>query len=63
MFKIIVLELILIVASVFLYRSLWGWLDKCPWLNTEAGLTFSLIFGALVTAWVLSQLNQSFRRK
>lgn len=62
MSKIILLELLLIIGSVFLYRSLWGWLDKCPWLNTEAGLTFSLIFGILITAVVLSQLNRCLKK-
>lgn len=63
MIKIILLEILLIVGSVFIYRSLWLWLDQCPWLSTCEGSVAGLVFGVVIVIFGLSQLNTYIQKK
>lgn len=63
MINVILLELLLIVGSVFIYRSLWLWLDQCPWLSTIEGSVAGLILGGVIVVFVLSQLNRYIQKK
>ncbi len=63
MTKIIVLELVLIVGSVLIYRSLWLWLDQCPWLSTIPGSFTGFVLGVVMTIVCLGQLNKYIHKK
>lgn len=63
MIRIIFLELLLIAGSVFIYRSLWLWLDQCPWLSTIEGSVAGLIMGVVIVVFGLSQLNTYIQKK
>ena len=47
--KLLVAEVLLIIASVFIFRSLWHLLDTIPFFNEVPVLIFSLILGFVVT--------------
>ena len=47
-------ELVLILASVAVFRGLWLLLDKVEWMNHRAGLWASLAVGVIV--WVVALL-------
>ena len=43
--KLVVAEVSLIVASVFIFRGLWTLLDRVPFMNTDTVLAVSLVVG------------------
>ncbi len=47
--KIIFTEIILLLSSVFVFRSLWTLLDKIPLMNTNLFLIFSFIIAIIIT--------------
>jgi hypothetical protein len=49
-------EIILILASVLIFRSTWTLLDMSPIMNEQSSLIISLIFGIIVTIWALYYL-------
>lgn len=49
-------EIILILASVLIFRSTWTLLDMNPIMNEQSSLIISLIFGIIVTIWALYYL-------
>ena len=49
-------EIILILASVLIFRSTWTLLDMSPIMNEQNSLIISLIFGIIVTIWALYYL-------
>ncbi|MDK2948979.1 MAG: hypothetical protein PWQ56_144 [Patescibacteria group bacterium] len=49
-------EIILILASVLIFRSTWTLLDMNPIMNEQNSLIISLIFGVIVTIWALYYL-------
>ncbi len=53
---ILLAELALVVASVFLFRGLWTLLDKAPVMNEPLALWLSLVGGCVVTVWMLNVL-------
>ncbi|MEX2029159.1 MAG: hypothetical protein WD963_01610 [Candidatus Paceibacterota bacterium] len=46
--KLLVSEIVLILASVFIFRSMWHLLDKVPFFNNTAVLITTLVLGFLV---------------
>jgi surface polysaccharide O-acyltransferase-like enzyme len=63
MLRIIVAELMLVLGSVFVFRSLWNLLDQCHWLNTTKGLYISLVLGIGITMVAIIQLNNCLQKK
>jgi hypothetical protein len=59
--KIIFYELLLIFASVLIFRSSWMLLDRIVFMNVELGIWASLILGALVACLSFWMLNKGFR--
>ena len=57
-YKMLGYELLLIFASVFIFRSLWMIYDKILWLNTDLGIYVSLFIGIVLTIVGLIQLNK-----
>lgn len=49
-------EIILILASVLIFRSTWTLLDMSPVMKEQNSLIISLIFGIIITAWALYYL-------
>jgi len=43
--KLVVAEVSLIVASVFIFRGLWTLLDRVPFMNGDTALWVSLVIG------------------
>ena len=52
-------ELVLILASVLVFRGLWLLLDKVEWMNHGAGLWASLTVGVIVGIVALVAVNRS----
>jgi len=57
--QIIGLELLLLVASVFIFRSVWTFLDQMPWARGPVGLGGLLILGFIVAYCVLAKIHKS----
>lgn len=51
--KIIWLELVLIGASILIFRSAWAMLDSIPWATSQAGLAVLLGVGIVLTVVAL----------
>ena len=51
--RIIWLELVLIGASIPIFRSVWTLLDSIPWANTRTGLVVLLGVGIVATVAAL----------
>jgi uncharacterized membrane protein len=58
----IFLEIILIFASVFIFRGLWTLLDKIPLMNNLWILLLSLVFGVIITIFVFNQLLEKHKK-
>jgi hypothetical protein len=50
-------ELVLILASVPVFRSLWIMLDNMAWLQEPLGVSVSLMAGLALGAWALFNLH------
>jgi hypothetical protein len=51
--KIIWLEMVLIGASILIFRSVWTLLDLIPWAKSRSGLAVLLGLGIVVTVVAL----------
>lgn len=56
--KMIFFELVLIISSVLIFRSMWTLLDKIEVMKNEAVLVISLILGVVLTAVSLYYYNK-----
>lgn len=54
--QILMAELALIVASVFVFRGLWTLLDRLHVMNQPGALWLSLIVGSAVAVWMMHVL-------
>jgi hypothetical protein len=63
LFKIIIYELLLVFASVLIFRSLWMIIDRISWMNQDYGIYGSLIVGIIITVISLMRLNNIIDRK
>lgn len=50
---VIVAELALVLAGVFVFRGLWMLLDSVEFMHTPIALWLSLIVGSGVTVWAI----------
>jgi uncharacterized membrane protein YqjE len=57
--KILFAELVLVLASVFVFRGLWMLLDRVEIMSEPAALVLSLVLGAVATLWALHFLIRS----
>ena len=53
---ILIAELALVLASVFVFRGLWMLLDSVEAMHAPLALWLSLILGSAVTVWALRYL-------
>ena len=56
--KIIWMEMVLIGASILIFRSVWTLLDKSTWASGEVGLTVLLVAGVLLAAFALHHIQK-----
>jgi hypothetical protein len=47
--RLIAWEILLLVASVFVFRGLWTLLDKIEWMSSTPALIRSLVIGIVLT--------------
>lgn len=50
---ILIAELALVLASVFVFRGLWMLLDSVEFMHAPLALWLSLVLGSAVTVWAL----------
>lgn len=58
LYKIIIYELLLVFASVLIFRSIWTIFDRITWMNQDIGIIGSLIVGIIITLVSLIRLNK-----
>ncbi|KAF0126106.1 MAG: hypothetical protein FD189_1486 [Elusimicrobia bacterium] len=55
--KLVMWEILLILASVLMFRSFWVFLDGFDWMNSTAGLLVSFAAGMLLAGRALAGIN------
>ena len=61
--KIIWMEMVLIGASILIFRSVWMFLDTMAWASGRVGLTVLLVAGVLLTAFALHHIQKPSAEK
>jgi hypothetical protein len=61
--KIIWLEMVLIGASILIFRSVWTLLDLIPWAKSQTGLAVLLGVGIVVTVVALRGIERLSGKK
>ncbi len=56
--KLIVAEVVLVIAGVFVFRGLWMLLDKVTFMHGTPALWLSLILGGIVTVWAVRCISK-----
>jgi hypothetical protein len=57
--RLIAWEIILLLASVFVFRGLWTLLDKVEWMTSTNALIRSLLIGVVLTVVAFWRLNRN----
>jgi hypothetical protein len=57
--RLIAWEIVLLVASVFVFRGLWTLLDKIEWMSSTSALVRSLVIGVVLTVVAFWRLNRN----
>lgn len=55
--KIIWMEMLLIVASILIFRSVWAFLDANVWASSKVGLAVLLVVGILAAVAALRSIT------
>jgi hypothetical protein len=55
--KIIWMELLLLGASILIFRSVWSFLDRMPWASGKVGLTVLLVAGVVAAVFALRHIE------
>ena len=55
--KIIWMELLLLGASILIFRSVWSFLDRMPWASGKVGLAVLLAAGVVATVFALRHIE------
>ena len=61
--KLIWMEMVLIGASVLIFRSVWNFLDSKAWASGGVGLTVLLVAGVLLAAFALHHIQKPAEEK
>ena len=56
---LVFLEMVLILASILMFRSVWLFLDGIEWMSRPAGLWASLAVGVIVGIVALAAVNRA----
>ena len=57
--RLIAWEIVLLVASVFVFRGLWTLLDKVEWMSNTSALIRSLVIGIVLSVIAFWRLNRN----
>lgn len=57
--RLIAWEIVLLLASVFVFRGLWTLLDKIEWMTSTTALIRSLVIGVILTVIAFWRLNRT----
>ena len=57
--RLIAWEIVLLLASVFVFRGLWTLLDKVEWMTSTTALIRSLVIGVVLTVIAFWRLNRN----
>jgi hypothetical protein len=60
--KIIWMEMVLIGASILIFRSVWTFLDSIAWASGRVGLAVLLVTGVLVALFALRSIEALSRK-
>lgn len=60
--KIIWMEMVLIGASILIFRSVWTFLDSIAWASGRVGLAVLLVAGVLVALFALRSIEALSRK-
>lgn len=55
--KIILMEMVLIVASILVFRSVWTFLDSIAWASGGVGLAVLLVMGIVAAVVALRSIE------
>ena len=55
--KIIWMEMLLIGASILIFRSVWTFLDSIAWASGKVGLTVLLVAGVVAAVFALRNIE------
>ena len=55
--KIIWMEMLLLGASILIFRSVWSFLDTMSWARESAGLGLLLVAGIAMTLFALFKIH------
>ena len=55
--KIIWMEMLLLGASILIFRSVWSFLDSIPWASGKMGLTILLVSGIVAAVLALRRIE------
>lgn len=55
--KIIWMEMLLIGASILIFRSVWTFLDSIAWASGKVGLTLLLVAGVVAAVFALRNIE------
>lgn len=61
--KIIWMEMLLMGASILIFRSVWTFLDSIAWASSQVGLTVLLIAGVVATVFALQNIEALSAKK
>jgi len=61
--KIIWMEMVLIGASILIFRSVWAFLDSIPWASGGVGLAVLLVAGLVAAVVALRSIEALSGRK
>jgi len=56
-YSLILPELVLVLASVLIFRSIWTLLDQMQWARSSVGLWLMLVIGIALTALALKEIH------
>jgi hypothetical protein len=56
--RFIAWEIVLLLASVFVFRGLWTLLDKVEWMSSTSSLIQSLVIGIVLSVIAFWRLNR-----
>ncbi len=56
--EVIIYEMLILIASVLIFRSLWTILDGIEFMSTQAGIWLSLIAGVAITVIVTVKIKK-----
>ena len=61
--KLIWMEMVLIGASILIFRSVWNYIDTLAWASGRAGLAVLLVAGVVLAVFALHHIQKPSEEK